>query len=331
MKTSLPRRRALLALAAALPLAGALTPMAAQAQAAWPEHALTFIVPGAPGGTTDTPTRLLARKLSVLLGQPVVVENRAGSGGILGAQTLLRAPADGYTVLVGNTGSHAINYSAYKQLPYKPQDFIALTDLISFPNVLVVNAQSPIKRVADLVAKMKSEPGKVAFSSAGIGQTTHLTGEMFKMRTGTEAIHVPYKGSTPAMVALLSNETTFLFDNLTQSLPQIRAGKLRALAVTSAERQSALPDVPTMAQAGIEDFVVTGWLGLFVAANTPPAIVEKLYASVTKALADPEVVATFREMGGIPGGQSSAKFTAFVAKENERWGQTIKKSNLSFD
>jgi tripartite-type tricarboxylate transporter receptor subunit TctC len=303
----------------------------ALAQANWPSRPVTIIVPGAPGGTTDIPTRLLAQKLGALLGQPVIVDNRAGSGGIIGTQALLRAPADGYTLLVGNTGSHAINYTAYKQLSYKPQDFVALTDLISFPSVLVVNAQSPIRRVSDLIAQMKSEPGKLSFASAGIGQTTHLTSELFKTRTGTDAIHVPYRGSTPATVSLMSNETTFMFDNLTQALPQIRAGKLRAIAVTSAERRPDLPDVPTMVESGVNDFVVTGWLGLFVAAGTPQPIVQKLQESLTKALADPEVVAKFKDMGGIPGGQPSAKFSAFVSAERERWGETIKKSNLSLD
>ncbi|CAG9184632.1 hypothetical protein LMG23992_05293 [Cupriavidus laharis] len=312
-------------------LGAAALPHAAHAAPAWPEKPITIIVPGAPGGTTDIPTRLVAQKLSALLGQPVVVDNRPGSGGIIGTQTFMRAPADGYTLLVGNTGSHAINYSAYKQLTYKPQDFVPLTDMISFPNVLVVNAQSPYKTVGDLVAQLKKSPGQYSYSSAGIGQTTHLTSELFRLRTGTEVIHVPYKGSTPATTSLLAGETTFMFDNMTQALPHIRAGKLRALAVTSAERLPGLPDVPTMEQAGIKDFVVMGWLGVFAPARTPPAVVATLQNALAKAMRNPEVVAKFREMGGIPGGEPQAKFAALVDSEVRRWGETIKASKVSLD
>lgn len=307
---------------------GAVGPAHAQA---WPSRPITIIVPGAPGGTTDIPTRIVAQKLSAVLGQPVVVDNRAGSAGIIGTQAFLHAPADGYTWLVGNTGSHAINYTAYKNLTYKPQDFVPVTDMISFPNVLVVNAQSPVKSVADLVALLKKEPGKLSYASAGIGQTTHLTSLMFTQRTHTEAIHIPYKGSTPATTSVIAGETTFMFDNLTQSLPQIRSGKLRALAVTSAQRQSGVPDVPTMTEAGVPDFVVQGWLGFFAAAKTPPEVLAKMQTSLEKVLQDPEVVRRFREMGGIPGGEPQSQFAALVGAEQKRWGETIRLANLTLD
>ncbi|SOZ97643.1 conserved hypothetical protein, UPF0065 [Cupriavidus taiwanensis] len=317
----------LLATAAALPC---MAPGAAHA-AAWPERPITIIVPGAPGGTTDIPTRLVAQKLSAILGQPVVVDNKPGSGGIIGTQAFMRAAPDGYTLLVGNTGSHAINYSAYKQLSYQPQDFLPLTDLISFANVLVVGAQAPVRSVAELVAQLKQSPGKYSYASAGIGQTTHLTAELFRLRTGTEVIHVPYKGSTPATTSVMAGETTFMFDNLTQALPQIRAGKLRALAVTSAERLPALPDVPTMAQAGVKDFVVMGWLGFFAPAKTPPAVAAALQEALGKAMRDPEVAARFRDMGGTPGGEPQPKFAALVRGEIQRWGETIRASKVSLD
>jgi tripartite-type tricarboxylate transporter receptor subunit TctC len=315
--------------ALALLLAG-LFPLS-HANSSWPERPITIIVPGAPGGTIDTPARLVAQKLTGLLGQPVIVENRPGSGGILGAQALLRAPADGYTLLMGNTGSHAINYSAYKQLPYRPTDFVAITDMIVFPNVLVVNAQSSIKTVADLVAQLKERPGQLSFPSAGIGQTTHLSGEMLRMRTGTQAIHVPYRGSSPATTSLLAGETNFMFDNMSQALPHIRSGKLRALAVTSPERMSSLPDVPTMAQAGVDNFVVSGWAGFFVAAKTPSAVLAKLQAAVIKAMHDPEVVAKITDMGSLPGGRPQEQFAAFVNSETRLWGEIIRNSNLSLD
>ncbi|MCO4893103.1 tripartite tricarboxylate transporter substrate binding protein [Cupriavidus sp. WGtm5] len=317
----------LLATAAALPC---MAPAAAHA-AAWPERPITIIVPGAPGGTTDIPTRLVAQKLSAMLGQPVVVDNKPGSGGIIGTQAFMRAAPDGYTLLVGNTGSHAINYSAYKQLSYQPQDFLPLTDLISFANVLVVGAQAPARSVAELVAQLKQSPGKYSYASAGIGQTTHLTAELFRLRTDIEVIHVPYKGSTPATTSVLAGETTFMFDNLTQALPQIRAGKLRALAVTSAERLPALPDVPTMAQAGVKDFVVMGWLGFFAPAKTPPAVAAALQEALGKAMRDPEVVARLRDMGGVAGGEPQPKFAALVRGEIQRWGETIRASKVSLD
>jgi tripartite-type tricarboxylate transporter receptor subunit TctC len=322
-------RRALLASLSVLSVA--LTTSLAQAQTAWPTRPITIIVPGAPGGTTDIPTRLVAQKLSVRLGQPVIVDNKPGSGGIIGTQATLRNPADGYTLVVGNTGSHAINYSAYKNLSYKPEDFLALTDMISFANVLVVNAQSPIKDVADLVNRMKKEPGKLSYSSAGIGQTTHLTAELFKTKTATFAVHVPYRGATPATMSVLAGETEFMFDNVTQALPHIRAGKLRALAVTSSERMASIPDVPTMGQAGVADFNVTGWLGFFVAAKTPPDIAAKLQEHLIAILKEPEITAKFREMGGLPGARSQADFTTYVNSERKMWGDLIKSLNLSLE
>jgi len=304
---------------------------AAQSGAPWPTRPVTIIVPGAPGGTIDIPIRLLAQKLSAQLGQPFIVDNRAGSGGIIGTQAALRAPADGYTLLAGNVGPQAISYSAYKHLSYQPSDLIPITDIIALPNVLVVNAQSPIKSVADLVAQLKQHPGELSFSSAGIGQTTHLVGELFKMRTGTDAIHVPYKGSTPATAALLAQETTFQFDNLTQALPHIRSGKLRALAVTATQRAPSLPDVPTMEQAGFPNLVSTGWIGIFVSAKTPSTVTSQLEAHLTEAMRDPDLLAQLQQMGGIPGGQTSARFAAFVDSEREKWRDVIRAANITLE
>ena len=303
----------------------------AQNAQAWPSRSLTMIVPGAAGGTTDIPTRLVAQKLSARLGQSIIVENKPGTGGILGVQALLKNPADGYTILVGNTGSNAVNYKAYKNNSYQPDDFIALSDLISFANVLVVNADSPVKNVADLVALLKREPGKLTYPSAGIGQLTHLMPEMFKVQTQTDALHIPYKGSVPATMSVLSGETAFMFDNLTQALPQIQAGKLRVLAVTSAERVASLPDVPTMRESGYPNFVVTGWLGFFIRAKTPPEIQKKLQENLIAVLNEPEVKTKFTEMGGIPGGHPQPVFSKFVGSEVIRWGDLIDRAKLSLD
>ena len=299
--------------------------------ASWPSRPVTIIVPGAAGGTIDIPIRLLAQKLSARLGQAIVVDNRPGSGGIIGTQAALRAPADGYTLLAGNVGPQAINYSAYKHLTYQPSDLTAITDIIAFPNVLVVNAQSPARTVADLVEQLKRNPGKLSFGSAGIGQTSHLVGELFRMRTGTDAIHVPYKGSTPATTALLAGETTFQFDNLTQALPYIHAGKLRALAVAASQRVPALPDVPTMEEAGFANFTSTAWIGIFVPAKVPTTVIARLEQALVSVMRDPDLVSQLRQMGGIPGGRSPEKFTAFVATEREKWGLVIRTSGLTLD
>lgn len=328
MNLHIPRRRALGLVGACAGLAvagGAL----AQPADGWPRKAITMIVPGAPGGTLDAPARIVAQKLSMRLGQPVVVENKAGSGGILGTMTMLRAPADGYTLLVGNTGPQAINYSAYRNLPYKPDELSALTDVVSFANVLVVNAASPYRTVAELVAAGRKEPGKLSFGSAGIGQTSHLSGELFNNHTGIAALHVPYRGSMPATMALLSGETAFEFDNATQVLSHIQAGKLRPLAVTTESRIASLPLVPTMAEAGVADFISYGWVGMFASARTPPDIQKKLADHLVAVLQDPEVIAQLKQTGGIPGGHTQAHFSAFVATERTRWAEAAKKLNLS--
>ncbi len=324
------RRRTLLAAMMAAPLC-ALPAAAATAQTNWPAKPVTIIVPGSAGGTTDAPARIVARKLGERLGQSVVVENIAGAGGSIGVQMLLNRPADGYTVFVGNSGTHAINYSAYKDVRYKPDDFIALTDMISFANVLLVNSRSKIQTVGDLIAELKRSPDKLTFSSAGVGQTTHLTPELFKSRTGTTAVHVPYKGSSPASYALLTGEVDFMFDNISNAMPFISAGKLRALAVTSEARMPQLPNTPTMAQAGLNDFVVTVFLGFFVSSRTPPEVVNKLKDALLAVTRDPEVVTQFRNMGGVPGGKEPAKFAEFVTAERLRWTQIIKERHIALN
>jgi len=303
----------------------------AQKSADWPTRAITIIVPGAAGGTTDNPTRLVAQPLSELLGQSVIVDNKPGSGGIIGIQALMRSPADGHTLLVGNTGSNAINYSAYKKLTYKASDFTPLTDLISFPSVLVVNAESPFQTVSDLVGKMREEGSQPSFASAGIGQTTHLTGELLQARVNGSALHVPYLGSAPATLSLLSGETDFMFDNLTLALPHIQSGKLRALAVTSAERIASLPDVPTMGEAGVADFVVTGWLGFFAPSGTPAEVVDSLQDKLRTALAMPEISRQLTHMGGIPGGRAQQDFASYVEAEEKMWREIIEAQNLVLD
>lgn len=329
-----PHHRRVLRLAGATTLLGlaALTAsQPARADAPWPTRPITFVVPGAAGGTTDTPVRFMAQKLSERLGQPIVVDNKPGAGGSLGSSLVARAQPDGYTVLVGNTGSNAINYTAYQKLSYKAEDFIPLTDMISFANVLVVPVNSPIKSLQELVAAAKREPGKLAFSSAGVGQTTHLMGELLRQSAGVDVVHVPYKGSAPATMAIVAGETQFMFDNLTGSLGHVKDGKLRALAVTGATREPELPDVPTMTELGMKDFDKVGWMGFFVPAKTPPAVAKKLTDHLIAVLQDPAVVKRYRELGGRPGGMPSEQFSQIVQRDSKDWGELIRAQKLQLD
>ena len=327
----LVRRSAIAAFTAALVGSASFISTAAWADTAWPTRAITLIIPGAAGGSTDIPARMLAQKLSERLGQPVVVDNKPGAGGSLGSGIVARAQPDGYTVLVGNTGSNAINYTAYKKLSYQPSDFVARTDMIYFSNVLVVPSKSSVKSLADLAAAAKKEPGKFSFSSAGMGQTTHLMGELFKERTGADVVHVPYKGSAPGTMAVVSGEVQFMFDNMTASLVHIKDGKLRPLAVTGDQREPELPNVPTMTELGMKDFNKVGWMGFFVPAKTPPDIAKKLTDNLIAVLKDPDLQQRYRALGGNPGGMPQAAFAQLVAHDQKTWGDLIISQKLQLD
>ncbi|MYN14281.1 tripartite tricarboxylate transporter substrate binding protein [Pusillimonas sp. TS35] len=301
------------------------------AMAAWPDKPITLIVPAAPGGTTDIAARIVGEKMAEDLGQNVVVENKAGAAGIIGSQALVRAKADGYTLIMGNIGPNAINYSLYKSLPYKKEDFKAITLVISVPNVLVVNKETPVNSVKELVQYVKSDAAHRTFGSSGKGQSPHMSAEMFMQRTGLTAEHVPYKGAGPAVTGLLGNQYTFMIDNLPSSLPSIKAGKFKALAVTSDHRVDELPNVPTMKEAGVDNMVVTAWFGLFAPAGTPDDVIDRLYQAAHKALESADVKTRFAGMGGKAGGITPVQFQAFVERQQQDWTELVKAANLKID
>lgn len=294
----------------------------------FPSKPLRIIVTAAPGGTTDIATRQLSDVLSKELGQTVVVENKAGGAGIIGLQALMAAPADGYTMAMGNIGTNAINYSLYKTLPYKIEDMEPITIVLANPNVLVVNADFPAKTVGELVAMAKANPGKYSFASSGRGQSIHMSGELLRVQAGIDIIHVPYKGAGPALSDLLAGQVSMMVDNLPSSMQYIKAGKLRALAVTSKNRVAELPDVPTMIQSGFPNFEVTAWFGLFVRSGTPKPIIDRLYAAVKKSLETPEIKQRWKDLGGWAVGDTPANTKLFVAAEKKKWEQVAAQAKI---
>jgi tripartite-type tricarboxylate transporter receptor subunit TctC len=311
-----------------LALAAALCSTPVGAADVFPSKPIRIIVPAAPGGTTDIATRAIADRMGIELGQPLIVENRAGAGGIIGVQALLAAPADGYTIMMGNIGPNAINYALYKNLSYRPEDMIPITMSISNPNVLVVNPGVPAKTVNELVALAKASPGKLSFASSGRGQSIHMSGELFKLKAGIDIVHIPYKGSGPALVDLLAGQVTMMIDNLPSSMGFIRSGRLRPLAVTGKQRAPELPDVPTMEEAGFPDFQVTAWFGLFAPAKTPPAAIDRIYRAAKNVLASPEIKARFAELGGTPGGEPPEQFRNYVVAEKQKWAQVAAEAKI---
>ncbi len=299
---------------------------------AWPTKPIKWIVPFAPGGTTDILARTIGEKLSVALGQPVIVENKPGAGGGLGADFVAKAAPDGYTILGGTISTNAINASLYKDLPYDPvKDFIPITLIARVPNMLVVNNDVPAKNVAELIALMKKNPGKYTFASSGNGTSQHLSGELFKGIAGVDMQHIPYKGSPPALQDVMGGAVTMTFDNITTAWPLAKGGKLRALGVTTAKRSPAAPDVPTLAEAGLVGYEIGSWQGVFAPAGTPPDIVKRLNTEIVKIINLPEVKEKLLVLGAEPVGNSSEEFTLFVKAEVVKWGDVVKKSGARVD
>jgi tripartite-type tricarboxylate transporter receptor subunit TctC len=326
------RRAVVAALASALPavaLAFA-TPAAAQS---YPERPVRIVVPFPPGGSNDVIARILAQKLSADLGQQFIVENRAGAGGNTGAESVVRSAPDGYTLLLAAPGPLAINPTLIAKLPFDPaKDFAPVALVASVPIILMVHPGVAAQNVKDLIALAKKQPGKLNFGSSGIGATNHLAGELFKNLAEIDIAHVAYRGAAPAMNDLLGGHIPILFDNMPAVLPHMKAGKVRALAVASAKRVSALPDLPTVAEAGpLPGFEATAWFGLVAPAKTPEPVLARLSQAVEKALADPDVTKRFAELGAEPGGAVGAKFGAFLQAETAKWADVIRKANVKVE
>ena len=303
----------------------------AHAQASnYPSKPITIVAPFAAGTLTDTLTRSVANRLAIELGQPVVTENKAGADGNIGAAYVASAPPDGYTLLVGATSIGSINVLLHKNIKYDPQrDFVGITNLISVPNVLVVGPHVPAKNLKELLALQKQK--SFNYGSSGAGGSMHLSGEIYKKMAGVDMTHIPYKGTTPVINDIMGGRVEMMFCNLPVCLSLIKSGKLTALGVTSAKRAALLPDVPTLAEAGLPGFDVSGWFGLFAPKGTPPDIVAKLNAATVKILNDPQFKAEFASRGAVTIGDSSEAFTKYAADERARWAKIIADAKITLD
>lgn len=317
--------------------AAALVGGTAWAQGAWPNKPVKIVVPFAPGGTTDILARAMAPELSKAFGQTFIVENKAGAGGNVGADLVAKSPADGYTLLMGTVGTHGINKALYDKLPYDPvKDFAPITLVAGVPNVMVINAERAkalgINNVQDFIRVAKASPGKLNMASSGNGTSIHLAGELFKSMSGTFMVHFPYRGSGPALLDMVAGNMDVMFDNLPSSLPHIRSGKLKALGVTSTERSAALPDVPTIEEAGnLKGYDATSWFGFVAPAGTPVDVVSRIQQETAKALASPAVKEKLLAQGAIPGGNTPAEFARMIDGELKKWALVVKASGAKVD
>jgi tripartite-type tricarboxylate transporter receptor subunit TctC len=310
----------------------ALVPALAAAQA-YPSKPLRLVVPFPPGGPLDVMGRGIAQKLQETWGQPVIVENRPGAGGGIGAEVVAKSQGDGYTLLMGAVSTHAINPSLYPRIGYDPKkDFAAVALVAQVPNILVVHPSLPVQSVRELIAYARARPGALSFGSGSTGSTGHLAGELFKTMAGIDMVHIPYKGGAPAMQDLLAGQTQLMFDNLANALGQVQAGKLRALAVTTARRAPAVPELPTVAESGLPGFDLATWFGVFVPAGTPPEVVSQLNAGIVSALASRELGDRLAAMGTTPPENNTpARFAAFVRIEAEKYARVVKDSGARVD
>jgi len=332
-------RRHVLASTSLLALLGPLSAVPARAQGSWPARPVRIVVPFAAGGTTDILARAIAPELQRAFGQPFIVDNKPGAGGNSGSAEVAKAANDGYTLLMGTVGTHAINPSLYPKMPYDAvKDFAPITLVAGVPNVVVMNPASAqkygVNNVADLVRAAKANPGRLNVASSGNGTSIHLAAELFKSLTGTFMLHLPYRGSSPALIDLMAGNVDLMFDNLPSAMPHIKSGRLKALAVTSGQRSKALPDLPTVAEAGgalLRNYEASSWFGLLAPAGTPTDIVNRVQQETAKALATPAMNERLLAQGAIPSGMSPADFAKFIDAETKKWALVVKASGAKVD
>ncbi|MEW6123873.1 MAG: tripartite tricarboxylate transporter substrate binding protein [Pseudomonadota bacterium] len=307
---------------------------AAHAQSAddYPNRAVRLVVPFAAGGSTDIVARIIAAKMSDILKQPMVVENRGGAGGNTGAALVAKSPPDGYTVLMGTVATHAINPALYTKMPYDPvKDFAPVSLLVNVPNVVVVHPSLNVKTTAELIALLKANPDKYEYASSGIGTPLHLSGALFESMAGVKMVHVPYKGAGPALVDVMGGQVKIMFDNLPSSISHIRKGSVIGLAVTTKERSPAAPDMPTVNESGLPGYETYSWNAIFAPAGTPSAIVDKLAKACMEAMADPEVKAKLADLSAVAVGSTPAQLSDHVKAEIAKWGPVVKASGASIN
>jgi tripartite-type tricarboxylate transporter receptor subunit TctC len=313
-------------------LAGLVAVGRAHAAEPFPSHQMRIVAPFPPGGTVDLLARIAGQQLTAALGQQVVVENRTGAGGNIGGDIVAKAPPDGYTMLLGTTGVLSVNAAIYRTMPFDPaRDFAPVIRLATVPNLMVINPDLPVHSVAEFIAYAKARPGKVFFASAGAGTTIHLSGELFKKMAGIDLVHTPYRGSAPALADLMAGQVQVMFDNMPSALPLAQSGKLRALAVTTATRAPAVPDVPTIAESGLPGYETAAWFGILVPAATPHAVVETLSRALAKAMALPDVRQRLTDLGATASPDTPEDFRAFIAAETAKWGQLARDAHVTVD
>lgn len=303
-----------------------------QAQQAYPTKPIRMICPFPPGGTTDVVARLVAQKLTEAWGQQVVVDNRPGAGGIIGTEIVTKAAPDGYTVLLGSITTHAVNPALYKKLNFDPvKDFAPVSLVVSSPQLLAVHPSVAAKSVKELIALAKAKPGQLNYASAGTGTSPHLTFELFKSMAGIDVVHVPYKGTGPAITDLIGGQVQMMITGVVALMPHVKSGKLRGLGVTSAKRVAALPDLPTIIESGIPGFDVSSWFGVFLPGGTPKPIVAKMNAEIRKILEVPEVRQRLIGQGADPASNTPEEFAAYVKAEMARWGKVVRDTGAKAD
>jgi tripartite-type tricarboxylate transporter receptor subunit TctC len=302
------------------------------AQGTYPERPITLVVPFPAGGSTDLVARVVAERMGKELGQSIIVENRGGAGGNIGSAAVAKADPDGYTILMGTVATHALNPALYRKMPYDAvADFAPVALLVVVPNVLVVNPGFPAKNVQELIALLKAKPGEYSYASSGNGTPLHLSGELFKSMAGVDMVHIPYKGAGPALIDVMGGHVPIMFDNLPSSTEHIRAGKLRGLAVTTAERAPSMPDLPTIAESGLPGYETYTWNALFAPAGTPKDVIDRLNAAANAAVADPDVQAKLKDVGAVPKGSTPEELASHVQAELAKWAPVVKASGAQID